>query len=463
MLPDCFTGIVRSIWFERSSDDEGSIHFICLFKGKMPSILFISASVAFCIFVGQVFGDSCAAFTDCKSCAGINGCGWCSTPVEYTNGTSGAHCASPQSTGQFKCNGIYSTSVCLQGYLCDQAAGTCRQALPGQGTDFANCNAACTVGPTSKVYGCQNGSKTCIVVPAGTPGSASREQCEQHCLTPPAKVYKCSVATDKCEVVAAGTQGSSSREVCEAIGCSVGVYGCDLVSLQCSKDGNMTKKYCSENCRAPNDPCEKYKTCAECLAGDPFCGWCSQNVTYTSGQTGGRCAGVNQTILPFKCLGTYSTNQCAPTPPTQSPNVPPTPLTQSPNLPPRVNCPKGSTVLLQYNCQNSTCRDCNTGTAAECLEPHCTLYCSGLCQPVPYFKTSFMWSCNGNPSTETWKNATLVHFLDNDRCTGAVNPPGTGGSGTYPLNTCASPYGPNNPPQYNTFMCVPCGESCDWH
>jgi len=402
--------------------------------------------------------DPCAQYTSCQTCAGINGCGWCSTPIEYNDGTFGPQCASPQYSQQFTCNGIYSTNQCLQGYLCDEAAGACRLAPPGQGVDFQTCNAACTVGPVSKVYGCVNGTKTCMVVPPGTPGAASRSQCEKQCETPPAQVYKCSKTLSKCVQVPAGTPGAASKQVCEAIGCNGGTYGCDLSSYTCSAgSGNMSQSTCSNDCRPPNDPCSRYITCETCLAANPVCGWCSQNVTYASGLVGGQCAGVNASVLPFNCYGTYTTKTCGTEPP-----APTGSQTPSPNLPPRVNCPKGSMVLLQYNCADQTCEGCNSGTAAQCYEPRCTLYCSCQCQPVPAFGTSFMWSCNGDPTTGVWTNATLVHFLQSTQCRGTVNPPGTGGSGTYPLDTCASPYGPNNPPQYNTFMCVPCGENCDW-
>jgi hypothetical protein len=405
----------------------------------------------------EITSDPCAGFTDCLDCAGVNGCGWCSKPVTYSDGSQGPQCASPSASAPFTCSGIYSTNQCLQGYLCDQGSGACRLAAPGQGVDFETCNAACTVGPTQKVYGCHPGSNTCVEVPAGTPGSASRQQCETHCVTPPAVVYACNASGGVCVEVPPGTPGSASKLVCEATGCNYGSYGCDLSDYTCKSGlGNSSQEFCTKDCMPPNDPCMNYTTCDTCLAASSVCGWCSQNVTYVSGLTGGQCAGVNSSILPFNCLGTYSTKECTPEPPTAAPGS----ATPSPNLPPIVDCPAGSMVLLQYNCQDSNCNGCNTGTAAECMEPHCTLYCSGKCQPVPYFGTSFMWSCNGNPTTGTWTNATLVHFLDSVDCTGAVNPPGTGGSGTFPLNTCGMPFGPNRPAQYNTFMCVPCGPSC---
>jgi len=130
-------------------------------------------------------------------------------------------------------------------------------------------------------------------------------------------------------------------------------------------------------------------------------------------------------------------------------------------LPPKVNCPKGSTVLLQYSCKDTNCSNCAFvgGEAKECLEPDCTLYCSGKCQSVPAFNTSFMWTCN-DMGGKAWTNATLVHYTDFPDCTGPVTPAGQGGSGSFPLDTCNG-IGPNVPPQFNTFRCVPCGAACD--
>lgn len=409
------------------------------------------------LLIARSAADICAGYTSCLDCAGVNGCGWCSNPITFPNGQSGPQCASPSSSGQFSCSGIYSTSSCIQGYLCDQAAGACRLAGPGQGTTFDVCNAACTVGPAAAVYGCVNGSHSCVEVPPGTPGSGSMAECEKQCIQPPALVYKCSEATQQCVVVPSGTPGSASYEVCVAIGCDSGTWGCDLSTYDCVRGtGQMSNASCTVNCRATNDPCSPYKTCPTCLAAGPECGWCSENVTYASGQQGGQCAGVGKTILPFQCKGIFSTTSCSATP-APGPTPQPTP---SPYIPPGVPCPPGSMVLLQYNCVDANCNGCNTGPAELCTEPHCTYYCSGKCQPVTFYGTSFMWSCNGDPTTGLWTNATLVHFLKTTDCTGPVNPPGTGGSGTYPLDQCGSPYGPNFPPQYNTFMCVPCGDSC---
>ena len=58
------------------------------------------------------------------------------------------------------------------------------------------------------------------------------------------------------------------------------------------------------------DHCGPMTTCETCL-DQPFCGWCSQPVTYMSGQPGTQCAGFASNMSnPFTCNGTYSTETC---------------------------------------------------------------------------------------------------------------------------------------------------------
>eukprot|EP00756_Hemistasia_phaeocysticola_P028713 Hpha_TRINITY_DN16190_c1_g14::TRINITY_DN16190_c1_g14_i1::g.5115::m.5115 len=240
----------------------------------------------------------CGDYSTCKTCAGLHECGWCSVPVTYPDGTTGPRCASPSEGKEFTCSGLYSTRQCLVGWVCDQANGVCRQALPGQGVLREKCEASCQTGPVQDVYGCKNGTMTCVIVPAGTPGSGSREQCAESCWTPSAPVYKCSEKDQKCHKVPPGTPGSSSEEVCEARGCDTGVWACDPHKLQCIEGGGTeSKAICGETCKEQNDPCEHHHTCQDCLAAGPMCGWCSDNVTYANGRTGSHCAGVGADIL----------------------------------------------------------------------------------------------------------------------------------------------------------------------
>jgi len=61
------------------------------------------------------------------------------------------------------------------------------------------------------------------------------------------------------------------------------------------------------------DPCMPFgASCAVCMS-HPFCGWCSQNVTYGDGTMGSQCAGFGQNMNasdPFVCQGRYSTTNC---------------------------------------------------------------------------------------------------------------------------------------------------------
>lgn len=419
-----------------------------------------AALVAFAVWSASA--DDCASFTDCIDCAGDHGCGWCSVPVQFADGTKGPQCASPAGGKTFTCPGVYSTDSCVEGWTCDQATGTCRQALPGQGVKRDQCESSCTAGPAKDVYGCKNGTKICKIVPPGTPGSADRDSCNAHCFTPAVKVYKCDAKTKKCAEVPAGTAGSSSKEVCEARGCDTGVWKCDPDTLKCVEGGGKkSENLCEADCREQNDPCQFKYTCQDCLATGPECGWCSTNVTYANGRNGTQCAGVRKDILPFQCPGDYSNHNCT-TPPSPPAPTPPSPSPPGPSpLPPKVNCPKGSTVLLQYSCTDKNCSNCDfvAGKAKECLEPYCTLFCSGECNSVPAFGTSYMWTCN-DIGGKGWTNATLVHYTKFPDCTGPTNPAGSYGGGTFPLDTCNG-IGPNVPPQYNTFRCVPCGDACD--
>ena len=235
--------------------------------------------------------------------------------MAYADGTIGPQCVSPSAGKAFTCSGLFSTDTCQQGYDCDAASGACRLALPGQGVSHAACEAACQVGPTSAVYACLPNSTTCVVVPPGTPGSASQADCELHCVTPPNTVYKCNPSNQQCQIVPPGTSGSSSLEVCTAVGCDSGTWGCNLANYKCAEGyGNQSATTCAKNCRPPNDPCMYETTCATCLAANPECGWCSQNVTYASGMTGSQCAGACPSTARARTLRRAAT-QRRPRPP----------------------------------------------------------------------------------------------------------------------------------------------------
>jgi hypothetical protein len=58
------------------------------------------------------------------------------------------------------------------------------------------------------------------------------------------------------------------------------------------------------------DPCVGIPTCTLCVA-HPLCGWCSEDVVYPNGTTGGQCAGFQPgQANQFQCNGIFSTEQC---------------------------------------------------------------------------------------------------------------------------------------------------------
>lgn len=58
------------------------------------------------------------------------------------------------------------------------------------------------------------------------------------------------------------------------------------------------------------DHCNKYPTCASCVAST-WCGWCSTKVVYNNSDPGFHCAGFNPDLPdPFVCYGVYSTKTC---------------------------------------------------------------------------------------------------------------------------------------------------------
>lgn len=259
--------------------------------------------------------DPCAMYTECNECLNHAGCGWCSEAVTYDNGTKGSQCAGP-SAGKFTCDAVYSTEHCLPGYRCDHIDnGTqCTKLPPGQGhMTLHNCNSQCA-GPVHPVYLCDPTDRSCSLVPAGTPGSTSKDLCETNCTVPSDDVYLCDVPSKTCKVVPSGTAGATSKYVCMD---TCGLWQCDWQdrpNYKCSIGvSKWTEQECTGYCKPPNDPCEAHGgDCAGCLAAAAVCGWCTDAVKYVSGEPGTHCAGVDSGILPFSCTGTYSNTKCPP-------------------------------------------------------------------------------------------------------------------------------------------------------
>ncbi|KAK3276030.1 hypothetical protein CYMTET_15873 [Cymbomonas tetramitiformis] len=127
--------------------------------------------------------DVCAHNPDCNSCVHQHLCGWCSTPVQYADGSFGARCAgfdkSTNASG-FTCTGLYSTDTCQQGYVCNDTTYTCDIGKPGEGVSKELCDQQCK--KSQDTYICNKTTGTCD---KATPGhGTSKLLCESSCQHP---------------------------------------------------------------------------------------------------------------------------------------------------------------------------------------------------------------------------------------------------------------------------------------
>ena len=180
------------------------------------------ALLALLIVAAAAIDDHCAKFMTCDTCIAEPLCGWCSHPVVYPGNITGPQCAGfdPRVPTPFACNGIYSTEQCIQGYTCDFTDYTCKLDKPGSGDTKAQCQANCK--NDGKVYLCNETTKECHEVEPGTPGAASKLECESSCkhptphpVTPDPNVtlWACNYSTGQCAQTEPGK--GSSKEVCE--------------------------------------------------------------------------------------------------------------------------------------------------------------------------------------------------------------------------------------------------------
>ena len=137
------------------------------------------------------YTDACAQWDgSCSECLSHNLCGWCSIPVQYSDGTAGTQCAgfeSPNSTS-FVCAGHYSTLSCEIGYICT-AELTCIPTVPGDGMPQEVCLQTCKAtpppAPVPAQYTCDLTTKQCVPCPGkNCPGEMPLTQCEQLCPHP---------------------------------------------------------------------------------------------------------------------------------------------------------------------------------------------------------------------------------------------------------------------------------------
>ena len=181
----------------------------------------------------------CASATNCADCVAMPTCGWCSTNVQYSDGTQGPQCAG-FGTGSkpFVCPAIYSTEVCQRGWVCDATSDTCEQSAPGQGTTKAECEASCH-NTQHHVYLCDLATHTCSIVPPGTPNSTSKAICLAVCSGKPtpkpgpvAHVYACNTSTWQCQVTTPG-HGASKLVCDEQCSANASNYICNYQTGSC--------------------------------------------------------------------------------------------------------------------------------------------------------------------------------------------------------------------------------------
>lgn len=127
-------------------------------------------------------------------------------------------------------------------------------------------------------------------------------------------------------------------------------------------------------------------SCSVCLM-QPNCGWCSIPVTYSGGQTGTQCAGIQSGSTPFVCAGHYSTLtcevgyicnndlQCLPTLPGDG-----MPLTVCQQT--CVATPPPAPTVTQYTCNLQT-HQCEICSSPPCPGSMPLNQCQQLC-PHPY-------------------------------------------------------------------------------
>jgi hypothetical protein len=222
--------------------------------------------VAVAAVASLVAADPCAQYLSCQTClAAPVQCGWCSVRVVFASGAQGPQCTGIPGAQPFTCPAIFSDDeVCIQGYICDTASGTCRLAPPGQGTSKAQCEKACvpvSPSPHAQVYCCDAIAKTCSPCASGTPGSASYEICMAQCRHVPtpapgpvAPVYACNATTWQCQRVPAGTPNSASLQVCESwCNESSSAFTCNYATGACDRaapgSGGVPLAVCRRICQ----------------------------------------------------------------------------------------------------------------------------------------------------------------------------------------------------------------------
>jgi hypothetical protein len=94
---------------------------------------------------GSVTGPTDLVATDLLVNSVRKDCGWCHTPIVYSDGTVGKQCADLRDH-PWKCGSVLDEAMCTAWYVCDDHTGTCTLSKPGAGQGFptmASCHVEC--------------------------------------------------------------------------------------------------------------------------------------------------------------------------------------------------------------------------------------------------------------------------------------------------------------------------------
>jgi len=197
--------------------------------------------------VAPMIVDPCNVNKGCSSCIGAASgvCGWCSTDVQYKDGTPGAQCAGFDSTGKplgWQCLGVFSKSDCSD-YGCDFTDVKNPKCTKGNGTSTKEECAKLCKAPDA-MFSCDSTTKKCN--PCDMHYCTNDKQCPgSYCNKAGFGPWSChGGAGPGCESNASCTSGCGAEET-YAI--------CDTYAGKCNPvpkgtPGAVTKYECSHKC-----------------------------------------------------------------------------------------------------------------------------------------------------------------------------------------------------------------------
>lgn len=112
-------------------------------------------------------------------------CGWCHVPITYEDGHAGVRCADVRDD-PWNCGDQYDTATCSPGWACDEKAGKCIMANPGDGFGSkSTCENYCKPVPGPDTYRCNTQLYVCEACKAGDTGCSPDRAAEcRNCKNP---------------------------------------------------------------------------------------------------------------------------------------------------------------------------------------------------------------------------------------------------------------------------------------